>query len=55
MSDFYGSADEQESITVLNRSIELGFNLWDTAVRIYILFISQKKKKKDYNFFKCDF
>ncbi|PKY25739.1 aldo/keto reductase [Rhizophagus irregularis] len=31
MSDFYGSADEQESITVLNRSIELGFNLWDTA------------------------
>lgn len=54
MSDFYGSADEQESITVLNRSIELGFNLWDTAVRIYILFISQKKKK-DYNFFKFDF
>ncbi|RIA84189.1 oxidoreductase [Glomus cerebriforme] len=31
MSDFYGSADEQESINVLKRSIELGFILWDTA------------------------
>lgn len=46
MSDFYGSADEQESITVLNRSIELGFNLWDTAVRIYILIHKSKKKNK---------
>ena len=34
MSDFYGPADEQESINVLKRSIELGFNFWDTAVRI---------------------
>ncbi|GBB91896.1 hypothetical protein RclHR1_19310003 [Rhizophagus clarus] len=31
MSDCYGPADEQESINVLNRSIELGCTLWDTA------------------------
>jgi hypothetical protein len=34
MSDFYGSADEQESIDVLKQSIELGFNYWDTSVCI---------------------
>ena len=35
MSEFYGPvADEQESINVLKRSIELGFNFWDTAVCI---------------------
>ncbi|RUP47852.1 aldo/keto reductase, partial [Jimgerdemannia flammicorona] len=33
MSDFYGPADEKESIAVLERSIELGSNFWDTAVR----------------------
>ncbi|GBC00915.1 hypothetical protein RclHR1_00400029 [Rhizophagus clarus] len=31
MNIAYGSADEQESINVLNRSIELGCNFWDTA------------------------
>ena len=34
MSDFYGSFDDQENIKVLNRSLELGCNFWDTAVRI---------------------
>ncbi|CAB4410695.1 unnamed protein product [Rhizophagus irregularis] len=31
MSDYYGPADEQENINVLNRSIELGCTFWDTA------------------------
>ncbi|RIA80407.1 Aldo/keto reductase [Glomus cerebriforme] len=31
MSFGYGSADEQENIDVLNRSIDLGCNFWDTA------------------------
>src|SRR3954464_4345798 len=31
MSFAYGPADEQESIRVLNRALELGVNFWDTA------------------------
>ncbi|RUS29112.1 aldo/keto reductase [Jimgerdemannia flammicorona] len=31
MSEFYGPGDEKESIAVLERSIELGANFWDTA------------------------
>lgn len=31
MSWGYGSADEAESIQVLNRAVELGINFWDTA------------------------
>jgi aryl-alcohol dehydrogenase-like predicted oxidoreductase len=31
MSEFYGSADEAESIHVLHRSVELGMNFFDTA------------------------
>lgn len=31
MSFAYGPADEQESIQVLNRALELGVNFWDTA------------------------
>ncbi|CAI2174069.1 15372_t:CDS:2 [Funneliformis geosporum] len=31
MSEFYGQADEKESIKVLNKSIELGSVFWDTA------------------------
>ncbi|POG74811.1 aldo/keto reductase [Rhizophagus irregularis DAOM 181602=DAOM 197198] len=31
MSEFYGSADEQENINVLNRAIELGSTFWDTS------------------------
>ncbi|GES74880.1 aldo/keto reductase [Rhizophagus clarus] len=31
MNDFYGSAEEENSIKVLNRSIEIGCNFWDTA------------------------
>ncbi|CAB4391398.1 unnamed protein product [Rhizophagus irregularis] len=31
MSEFYGSADEQENIKVLNRAIDIGCTLWDTA------------------------
>ncbi|GBC27596.1 aldo/keto reductase [Rhizophagus irregularis DAOM 181602=DAOM 197198] len=31
MSDFYGSSDEQENIKVLNRTLELGCNFWDTS------------------------
>ncbi|GBC38792.2 uncharacterized protein OCT59_010114 [Rhizophagus irregularis] len=31
MSEFYGSADEEENIKVLNRSIDMGCTLWDTA------------------------
>ncbi|RIA84188.1 aldo/keto reductase [Glomus cerebriforme] len=31
MSDYYGPANEQENINVLNRSIELGCTFWDTA------------------------
>ena len=31
MSEFYGQADEAESIRVLHRSIELGMNFFDTA------------------------
>jgi aryl-alcohol dehydrogenase-like predicted oxidoreductase len=31
MSEFYGIGDTQESIRVLNRAIDLGCTLWDTA------------------------
>ncbi len=31
MSQFYGPADEHESLRVLDRAIELGCNFWDTA------------------------
>ncbi|PKY49191.1 aldo/keto reductase [Rhizophagus irregularis] len=31
MSEFYGSADEQENIKVLNRAIDIGCTFWDTA------------------------
>ncbi|CAB4402164.1 unnamed protein product [Rhizophagus irregularis] len=31
MSSLYGAADEQENIKILNRAIELGCTLWDTA------------------------
>ncbi|PKC60321.1 oxidoreductase [Rhizophagus irregularis] len=31
MSDFYGSADEQGNINVLNRAIDLGSTFWDTS------------------------
>ncbi|CAG8741755.1 9706_t:CDS:2, partial [Funneliformis caledonium] len=31
LSEFYGPADENESIQVLKRSLELGCNFWDTA------------------------
>ncbi|MCP4936634.1 MAG: aldo/keto reductase, partial [bacterium] len=31
MSEFYGSAQEEESIATLHRAIELGVNLFDTA------------------------
>ncbi|PKY43620.1 aldo/keto reductase, partial [Rhizophagus irregularis] len=31
MSEFYGSADEQENINVLNRAIDLGSTFWDTS------------------------
>ena len=34
MSDFYGAADEQENLKVLNQALELGCTFWDTAVRI---------------------
>jgi aryl-alcohol dehydrogenase-like predicted oxidoreductase len=34
MSDFYGPADEQENIDVLNRAIDIGCTFWDTSVRI---------------------
>jgi len=34
MSDFYGAADEQENLKVLNRALRLGCTFWDTAVRI---------------------
>jgi aryl-alcohol dehydrogenase-like predicted oxidoreductase len=34
MSAFYGSADEQENIKVLNRAIDIGCAFWDTAVCI---------------------
>jgi hypothetical protein len=30
----FGPSDEQENINVLNRSIELGSNFWDTSVCI---------------------
>jgi aryl-alcohol dehydrogenase-like predicted oxidoreductase len=29
-----GPSDEKENIKVLNQSIELGSNFWDTSVRI---------------------
>jgi aryl-alcohol dehydrogenase-like predicted oxidoreductase len=31
MSDFYGPAEESESIATLDRALELGVTLWDTA------------------------
>ncbi|GAC1633095.1 MAG: aldo/keto reductase [Candidatus Acidiferrum sp.] len=31
MSEFYGAADEKESLATLDRSLELGINFWDTA------------------------
>ena len=31
MSDFYGSRNDEESLTVLDRAIELGITFWDTA------------------------
>ena len=31
MSDFYGSGDEKESISVIHRALELGVNFFDTA------------------------
>uniref|UniRef100_U9U7N0 NADP-dependent oxidoreductase domain-containing protein n=1 Tax=Rhizophagus irregularis (strain DAOM 181602 / DAOM 197198 / MUCL 43194) TaxID=747089 RepID=U9U7N0_RHIID len=31
ISEFYGSADEQENIKVLNRAIDIGCTFWDTA------------------------
>jgi aryl-alcohol dehydrogenase-like predicted oxidoreductase len=31
MSAFYGFRDDAESSRVLNRSLELGMNFWDTA------------------------
>ena len=31
MSDFYGRADEAESIRVLHRSLDMGMNFFDTA------------------------
>ncbi|RGB27219.1 aldo/keto reductase [Rhizophagus diaphanus] len=31
MSEFYGSADDQENIKVLNRAIDIGCTFWDTA------------------------
>jgi len=31
MSEFYGKANDAESIKVLHRSLELGINFWDTA------------------------
>ena len=31
MSEFYGAADESESISTLNRALELGINFFDTA------------------------
>ena len=31
MSEFYGAADEKESLSTLDRALELGINFWDTA------------------------
>ena len=31
MSEFYGNADETESVRVLHRALELGMNFFDTA------------------------
>ncbi|RYG42837.1 MAG: aldo/keto reductase, partial [Chitinophagaceae bacterium] len=31
MSDFYGSRNDEESLRVLDRAVELGINFWDTA------------------------
>jgi aryl-alcohol dehydrogenase-like predicted oxidoreductase len=31
MSEFYGAADERESLRVLERSLDLGINFWDTS------------------------
>jgi aryl-alcohol dehydrogenase-like predicted oxidoreductase len=31
MSEFYGEADEAESVATLERALELGINFWDTA------------------------
>ncbi|KAJ1559257.1 hypothetical protein HK096_001204, partial [Nowakowskiella sp. JEL0078] len=31
MSEFYGSSNEEDNISVLNRAIDLGCTFWDTA------------------------
>ena len=31
MSEFYGDTDEAENLRVLNRSLDIGMNFWDTA------------------------
>ena len=31
MSEFYGTADEAESVRVLHRALDLGMNFFDTA------------------------
>ncbi len=31
MSEFYGGADENASLAVLNRALDIGINIWDTA------------------------
>jgi aryl-alcohol dehydrogenase-like predicted oxidoreductase len=31
MSEFYGAADETESLSTLNRALELGINFFDTS------------------------
>jgi aryl-alcohol dehydrogenase-like predicted oxidoreductase len=33
MSDFYGPADQQKSIAVIHRALELGINFFDTIAR----------------------
>ncbi|CAG8775894.1 11188_t:CDS:2, partial [Rhizophagus irregularis] len=37
ISEFYGSADEQENIKVLNRAIDIGCTFWDTAPMKFFL------------------
>ena len=31
MSEFYGARNDEESLTVLSRAVELGIVFWDTA------------------------